>query len=786
MTFNTEVVKPGKGRAIRIDISTDNFATVAYRYSDVAGELDGTNMYDARVVAMGSVRRALGNNRIAASSTTDLQFDNADGAVDWLCGRENIATAAAARFRIYVVLYDRGAVPLVFTSKLLGEFILSSWPARNNTTVELQLADDFMGKLGVGLQLPTFEDWVAVGTTSNNPIKNWGAVNGLPSSLAMTTPIQLAFGEDFVRALPHVLPVGNNSEASPYYRKVIVPLYSTADLSAVDQDLVVSLYADRFPEPTARHTLGADLSASIGNVERDVVDFSTGLTVSNWTVEKSPTITKAGIDYQIVYLVMRDDFGWTWYDGIVDVPDFNPTAEAPHAYEGGYDPAAVNQMSNFYISIVAGTKAWFARCSIGSRVSGSPTPNLLGNVTHAVDVMTDLVSVYSSASVDSTSAARVKSGVPYAACSGIVSAWTEAANDPMRPPPPLSLRQVLTRLAQSSDFDIFIDWSGQIAFASDVWDSVVATQSGSLLSIAEASISDMKQWVPSESERGAAFNRVIFTGAKTEPVSALDAPFQGPFDIEDADIPTSSRIIELSLEQGWRPFRQQALDPFQWRNVDTVTRDRIRFRINISGLQLELGQYFRITWTRGSELGGPYNASGEPTAGVVFQCESITYSPSDDIVEIEAVWRDDTTTDRQYLLDDETLLVRSKSGSGSVTTDATSNVVFGGTINLGLMGVVEGDILVLRDSAQAAAVFTRNVALRIVGVYSDTDIEVSAAVPAGVVANADWYIVCGATTYPDAISDPTNYPSGGDIYGKATDASGDYSNASQGNRLITG
>jgi hypothetical protein len=63
---------------------------------------------------------------------------------------------------------------------------------------------------------------------------------------------------------------------------------------------------------------------------------------------------------------------------------------------------------------------------------------------------------------------------------------------------------------------------------------------------------------------------------------------------------------------------------------------------------------------------------------------------------------------------------------------------------------------------------------------------VQLVVTGGVVVNADWSIVRGKTTYPTAVSDPTNYPSGGDIYGKVTDTAGLTSDSEIGNRLISG
>jgi len=795
VSFDTDVIKEGRGRAIRVDVSTDNFATIAYRYGDVAGELDGTNMYSSRVVEMGSVKRALGNNRIAASSTTSLTLDNADGAIDWICGRENAADAKRARFRIYVALYEAGVSPPTFVSKMLGEFVLSSWPRQDNATVQLQLADDFMGKLGAGLLLPTLLDWQGVGTSSNNPFFD---TVGVPQSISVNTPIQLAFGEDVLLAFPHLIPQGNNGNGDTYEDKLIVPLYCTTDLSAVDQGLVSQVIVERFRIPISLDAV-EDPVPVLTTLARTVTDPVTQDDIPVWFVEKSPTITKGGLDFQVVYLVVR-----TFLDDVdlaysIQDPE-NPTGIiewyaklSALAYSGGYDAGAVDSAGDGYAYFGSRATKWYARLAPGSQITNPPSIGGFG-IAHAVDVMTDLVSEYSSATVDTTSAARVKLGVPFAACSGVVQPWTERANNPSNPPAPQSLRQVLTELAQSSDFDVFIDWSGNIAFCSDVWDFTTATQAASLLEVYETEISDVERWLASDGERGAPFNRVFFEGGKSSPTTYQDVPFQGPFDLETADIPISAGVIEMSLRQGWRPFRQQALDPWQWRGIDGVTRDRIRFRMHRGGLRLELGAYFKLTWSRGSSIGGPYPATTDNAPNTIFQCEGITYSPGDDVVEIEAIWRDDTQSERQYLLDDETLLVRSKGAlTGSATVEnSTPEVIFGGTINLITMGVLAGDILILRDSTQAADVFSRNRALRIASVDSSTQLTIDDAdldfdgTSTAVVVNADWSIVRGKTTYPTAISDPTNYASGGDIYGKATDTAGLTSDSETGNRLISG
>ena len=812
MAFNDEVLKDGQGRAIRIDGSLDKFSTIAYRWGDIAGVLDGTNQYSSRVLSVAPVRRGLGQNRVAGGGTCELVLANADGALDALAGRESMSTQAKLRLRIYVCLYTPSAAP-TFTAKLLGEFSLTDWVRQNNETLTLSLGDDVMGAVSQQAALPTLNDWHAVGgSAATNPLFDG---YGLPESLTEYSPVQLAFGEDWVLALPHILPVGTIDAA--YEKKVIVPICCTSDTGAASQNEITNLRISWF-----------DANAKVAkliDVPRSGTTTSGGVptAVTNWLVERSPTITKDGKTFKIIYLVVRDDLGaydraHNYINGdhaVVDpaLAQSYGSSDYGNEFLGGYAGTAIYQRraehgnnagEAQYGCFAAGVLAWYAKGVPLSARTQTTSP-----IQHPVDVLTDLVDYYSNntaITVNATEGARVKVATASAACAGVVQPWSMGPKrgDPVFQQPP-SLRQTITAICQSSDIDCFIDWSGQFSFATDFWDFRIASSGSASWSpdggtstsgngvtttylptvIPETWLAaGVERWIPGDGERWAPFNRLWFNGAKANPADGQDPPFQGPWDMEGSatSITLASRIIEATLEQGWRPFRQQAQSPWYWRQLNVSARDMVRFRTHIGGLQLELGQYFALSWTRGPTLAGPYS-------GTIFQCEAITYAPGDDTVEVTAVWRDDVMTERQYILDDETLIVRSKGAlTGSATTTATSTTVsFGGTINLTTMGVVAGDILVLRDTAEAADVFTRNLATRIVSVGSATAVTVAAPLAtSAAVVNADWAIQRGATTYHTAVSDPTNYPLGGDQYGKATNEDGEYSNSETGNRLISG
>ena len=811
MAFNDEVLKDGRGRAIRIDVSTDKFSTVSYRWSDVAGVLDGSNQYSSRIVSVAPVRRGLGENRVAGGGTCSLVLANADGALDALAGRANVSTQAKLRLRIYVCLYTLGADPLVFTSKLLGEFLLTEWIRQDNETLTLSLGDDVMGAVSQQSALPSFVDWHGVGTTANNPL---ASQYSLPDTESEYTPIQLAFGEDWVLAHPHVLPHGTVDAA--YQDKVIIPICCTSSTDAVSSTEITQLRVSWLNWDTQEVQL-VDIPRT---ATVDLVG-AYGTTITVWSIERSPTITKDGKSFKVIYLVVRADLGCVnllnnYITGQkAPLSDFHPRPkfEALGNYGMGGILAQRAYASNDperaqYAYFAAGVLAWYIKgLPLSARTQTTAA------IQHPVDVLTDLVDYYSNntgITVNATEAARVKNANRNAACAGAVQPWTSGPKrgDPVFQQPP-SLRQVIGAICQSSDIDCFIDWSGQFSFSTDFWDFRIATSgtaswtpdaayqtsgNGTTTSyiptvIPETWLADgVERWIPSDGERWAPYNRLWLNGGRTSPGDGVEVvPFQGPWDFDAAQpgaITLADRIIEGTLEQGWRPYRQQALAPWYWRQVNVIARDVVRFRTHIGGLQLELGQYFALSWTRGATIGGPYS-------GTVFQCEAITYSPADDMVEVTAVWRDDVTSERQYILDDETMIVRGKGAlTGAAAPDPGGKLCdFGGTINLTTMGVEVGDVLIFRDTTEAADVFFGNAAFRIEVINSTTQVEVAPDFDLAIavsIVNADWAIQRGATTYHTAVSDPTNYPLGGDQYGKVTASNGTTSDAATGNRLNSG
>lgn len=791
MTFATEVVKPDRGRALRFDFSYDDFSTVTYRLSDVEGKLDGTNWYTPRVVSCGAFRRALGQNRIAASGGFELVIANTDGAYDAFCNRTSLDDTAKLRVRAYVVLYDTTPPVTSFTSQQLGEYVVDRWPKRTNDVIRLQLADDILGALSQGVTLPTFSDWSAVGTAATNPTKN-GA--GYPDSYNIYSPVQLCFGEDWHLAFPHFIP---RDPDAAFTDEVIVPICCTTDTATAAADSEIS-------------EVRIQLYSEEGGERGPLLDVPYSYTYAGdrlWTVGRSPTITKDSKSFKIIYLRVNvvAFYAWmyTYHRQFMDIAlsadaegnSTNAIVDPWFARMGNYPEDTLNNAGGSsntarqYQGSVARVQHWYIKgYPLSARTYTSTAQQ------HACDIAKDFVTQYTKGTFacDETSRAATKHLRAGARASGVVQPWTEDKGGGRKAVRTTAMRVALTQLCQSSDFDVFANWDGDIGFSTDGFSFELAAQlvAGTTPTLEEAKLLSLEEWIPSNGERGAPFNRLYFEGGRASPADGLDVPFQGPWDFDSSystGVAIASRVIEATYQQGWRPVAQQRLtsgsNPLTSRILEVESRPRIRFRYPLDALRLDLGDYFYLPW--GRNVGSPY------ATAQLWQAESLVYSPQDDTVEIEAAWRNSLTTDYGYLLDDMTMAVRTYAtfGRDATVTDASLTVTFASG-DLYADGVETGDVLVLQDTTQADDVFTRNRAMLVSGVLSATSLRVDTSdtdfdAPGGTTVS-NWTIYRGATTYHTAVSDPTNYPSGGTMYGKATNTSGAFSDASTGNRLLDG
>lgn len=168
MSFETLIAKDGVGIAYRLDVSFDEFATIAYRWGSIAGKLDGSHQYTQRLISIGEINRGFGNDHVAASTQIEFVLENQDGGVDFLCGRMGATKVMTMQAKLYVVAFDQAAVALGRSvsssviasgdSKCLGRYRVSQMPKRTQNTVSFTLVDDIMGSTLSAISLPTLKD----------------------------------------------------------------------------------------------------------------------------------------------------------------------------------------------------------------------------------------------------------------------------------------------------------------------------------------------------------------------------------------------------------------------------------------------------------------------------------------------------------------------------------------------------------------------------------------------------------------------------------------------------
>lgn len=145
---------------------TLRYSTVWFSPENYPSNLDS----QPRIMALGNLTRALGDNRGMTAATISVTLDNADGGVDWLSDRATYATQAIqSEWRLTCQLYD-ARNPLGafgdYDVKVLGIFTLMDPPTRKNETIEFTLVDKTLTKLDINT--PTVLDWCGI-TDASRP-----------------------------------------------------------------------------------------------------------------------------------------------------------------------------------------------------------------------------------------------------------------------------------------------------------------------------------------------------------------------------------------------------------------------------------------------------------------------------------------------------------------------------------------------------------------------------------------------------------------------------------------
>lgn len=754
MAFADEVVKDGRGRCHKVDVSFDSFVTTTYRWSDVAGVagVSVTDDYDPRIIDLSPLSRGFGVDRIFQVSTIDITLANDDEGADWLFDTSSSAVINLykMRARVYVGLYDK-ANPDTISWKQLGEFVFAEFPTRDDETVRISLADDGLGLLEHPAQLPTLRDWYDQDTNyQTNPLR---ASDAFATLFPWDTEIPVAFGEDKVPCLElgiaYSAPSGTLANIRGY------AVCCTASSSALTANDVEKVWAE------INENKGQEGFGTVYELPRQFVYNNTTYTL--WTAYKSNTITKGGKSFKVLWVAIDKTafyHYWDWYAQYYGIEnDSGHPAYAKYPHPGDLLDGVLSAIKTLYVE--------------GYPLSAMTT---VSRYQSAGQIVYDLVAYYSRASasnIETESFDRVHNTYATMSAAGVVGGT--------RPDDAKPLREHLSDIAQGFDFDLAMSWSGQLRFSARLKDYTALT--ATFRTIDETRIAEVSEKWPTGHQRGAPFNRVFLENLRTSIVDNVVEPSEGPFDDPAGTVTSWTRAIPAALSAAWRPVRFLAKSPWEYRGIDGRHRTAITFKTDLEALLVDLGDYVYINWTR--NLG-----EDDPYSDTLFQIEAMTYDPSSGEVEINALWMGDLSAARPYLLDSETLLTRASGNAGRTATVQNSvNTVNFSSGSLITDGVAVGDHLILKDSSEALDTFKRNKAVAITAINSATQLVVSDPLDsldfgtAVALAVSEWEIRRSHVTYHTTASDAANYPDGGNMYGRVSsaDSGGTFSAAGTGN-----
>lgn len=788
-----------------VEVSDDNFATIDYRWATHSGDVEGS-FFEERLISIGTIQRGLGSGHLPVASSTTIAVDNTDFGADWLNDRATVVSYLfKARFRIKCGLGTPGDGVAVLTQKV-GTFACLDFPKRADGIIQLSLADDSLGSMSDILVPPTFRDWFedAGTTTSNSP---FGSVSFDPRMIMdYDLPMNLQFGRGpFDYCFPACTFIVDRSSGGAAdfgvaegfaagHRKYIYPIMVCATLSAsaVATTDVIRLEGIYREDVLTDHYSKAQKGPL--DIPKTVIGPG-GVTQTIWAPYKTETLTKDGNSWKILWVAFDVIAYMAWLLGIASPASLaNTKPLLPSSPD--YPPAQIMLAGN---APTATTWPWNDTATYFAAFDrfvayGSPMSGITGNTTqygaeNPVNILQDLVGSYSelgSGNVDTTRFARALLVTNMVAAGGVFFFNTKRQTDGLNGSPSAYgigvLRQTLADVASSCDVDVFLTMDGKAAVVTQGAD--FETQTTTFPTIDEERINGVSDYIPSQGERWSPYNRIM--------LRAGGGKLVGPYDAPDGGVASWGRVLTRVIDtKWWWNFNHlnggaESLYSNIWnrRNVESVVRPIISFTTDIGVLALEIGDYFRMSWTRGGE-NSVYDES-------LWRLESVAILPETGAVNVTAVWMDDMLDYQPFLFDNETLIVRSAPAFGQTltVTDGSADVdrSAGSFIT---DAVAAGDIVRMRDTSEAATTFFRNRDIRVLSVTSATRIVVDGDLDFGtagahVIADTDWKIVRGATTYHTAVSDPANYPSGGDMYGKATDSAGDFTNATPGNRLLDG
>ncbi len=748
---------PGVGAALLLDISTDDWSTTLYRWASHAGSFGGA-VYEDRILDVGNITRSLGADYTMQASTVTLTIDNTDQGCDALVVGTGASAFLAfkASFRLTMALVNPLNVADIATLQL-GQFACLDSPTRDVATMHLVLADDLLVRAGGLAEAPSVNDWIAATDTPGNRPANISSGKSVRTSESKTfdwdAPLPLWFGSG-----PHVA------------QRVVGPYFV---LCAVAQD----------------RASGATPSVSIYTGEGFDAPLwtSTKTTVSPMVPLRSCNITKGGKTWHILFTELHpvDPTATTSlvvHPGLIqDFPRYQrsleaigtlPSASAARLVHSGYGNA-LDAMGPIQC-----TGHPFSQITESTSDGASPAQTIS-------DLLTYYTTNPSAFSVDAASVARAKLMRGSFYVSGSVSPTGQRlgyADVMAKSYSQGDMADTLRAIASVGRFDVVFGKDSVVYLKAQAQDFAFTTATPT--NIPEENVFEVSSLAhPSKGERGEPVSRVYVSrrGLRLGPYlhstheTTLGRPFEKNISADwlslenangllfDYSLGTVGAVLTEGLVRQW--VEAIVFDTFAQRLVATFTTS---FEV----LSLELGDIISLTWTRGG-------VAVFGMAGSSFRVESLTLRPLDGVVEVRALWVDEMRYFARYpyLLDDESMALRVASGGGRTITltNASSTVLFSSG-SLITDGVAAGDILVVRDSSEAATAFKRNRALLVVSVTDASNLVIDTrpgdgtnfgATTAGI---ADWTIYRGESTYHTAGSSPLNYPSGGLMYGKISDS----------------
>ena len=759
-----------------LDVSSDNFATVSYRWATGSFVDGSSNRYEARLNEVGKISRGFGADHIPVAGTVNLVLDNTDFAADWLCDRATfLTTTVKSRFRLSLGLYDPRAAytshPAI-TSQVVGTFVCLDFPERDSKVVRLSLADDTLGRMADLALTPSINDWIADGdsTSANCPFFNSSEISKVGN---WDAPTQLAFGSATIRLERQHEGVTLLGGAADSYGAIIVCATTDTDASGdTARSLSVEYRNDLFGFP--------DLAGKTLEIPATFVDKG-GTTRTIWSIQRTASISKDSKTWRLQWIKCSLTQYRAWFDvsfsNIYMPSPTSPLVMLYPAYRVGGGQRASQLADN-----------WAAFAAV--HYNGYPLSSRRSEIfqQEGVDVIYDLISHYSagasSSDIDATSFDEVKFG-NLAYVSGIIQP-SVAAKQVGQGLAGIStvgtlygvnkLREAITEICASIDADLFISWTGLFKMASLKVSFTDYTTTPA--EISETRMANVREGTPSLGERWAPYNRIYVVLPTGEQI--------GPFDHPTTAAASGGwgKIFPKVISAKWRVDETgwDLAQTFAWqrRLVESTHRPVLRFVTDLSVLTFDLGSYALVSWTRNQGGATPYSAA-------IFRFESFQIDPKTMAVMVEMVWMHDLQSEKPYLLDSELLIERAAgSGARTLAVTATSAQVTFSSGSLIADGVAAGDILRTYYNPTNEDDFAVARATRIVSVDSATTCTVVWSGWSTTSGITGWKILRGATTYHTAVSDPTNYPSGGAMYGKGCGTGDTFSDASAANLLKDG